>query len=77
MSEIIPPDEIRGLETPPTTRRDMISEHVKNRSIKESVYKYMSPSKRAVFNEFKKKEKNIGKLKDVMNSYVFVKNAKV
>jgi len=50
VSEIIPRNEIRGLKTPSTTGRGMISEHVKNRPTKESAQKHMPPSKRAVFN---------------------------
>jgi len=34
VSEIIPPNEIRGLKTPSTTEGGMISEHVKNHPTK-------------------------------------------
>src|SRR3989338_676469 len=50
VSEIIPPTESGGLETPSTTRSGMISEHVKNHPVKGGASKICHPLRRVVFN---------------------------
>jgi len=67
VSEIIPPNEIRGLETPSTTRRGVISEHVKNRPMRGGVQNYMPPSKRAVFN-------GNGRVGRLLLNFILIKN---
>ena len=67
MSEIIHSNTSGGLKTSSTTRRGMISEHVKNHSTKEGAKKISHPYKGVVFNTAViiptlNEEKSIGRL---------------